>query len=229
MSDILRRSVLHNFWLKLMSLVLATVLWFAVAHDPVAVVAVDVPIEFSGIPENLEISSETVPRAQVRMRGPERVIRRMQPADVYAEVDLSGIHAGEHVFDLTSNQLHRPSELEIVQVLPSQFHIAFDLRITRQVTIQPRVVGKFADGYQIGRIAVDPSSIVISGPKKHIEAVEAAITDPIDVSGAISQISFVRHPYVSDPLIQVATTDPVRITVIMEKVPGKDSGNQTPN
>jgi YbbR domain-containing protein len=229
MSDFLHRSALHNFWLKVMSLVLAMVLWFAVAHDPVTVVAVDVPIEFSGIPENLEISSETVPRAQVRMRGPERVIRRLQPADVYAEVDLSGIRPGERIFDLTSNQLHRPAELEIVQVLPSQFHIAFDLRITRQVTVQPRVIGKFADGYEIGHITVDPPSIVISGPKKHIEAVESATTDPIDMSGAISQISFVRHPYVSDPLIQVASPDPVRITITMEKVQGKDIGNQTPN
>jgi YbbR domain-containing protein len=229
MSDRLRHSVLHNIWLKVMSLVLATVLWFAVAHDPIAVVAFDVPIEFSGIPENLEISSETTPRAQVRMRGPERVIRRMQPADVYAEVDLSGIHPGERVFDLTSNQIHRPSELEIVQVVPSQFHIALDLRVTRQVTVQPRVVGKFADGYQIARIAVDPASILVSGPKKHVDAVDAAITDPIDVSGAINQMSFVRHPYVSDPLIQVATPDPVRITVIMEKLPRKDDGNQAPN
>jgi hypothetical protein len=76
---------------------------------------------------------------------------------------------------------------------------------------------------------VDPPSIVISGPKKHIDAVESATTDPIDMSGAISQISFVRHPYVSDPLIQVASPDPVRITITMEKVQGKDIGNQTSN
>ena len=42
---------------------LAVGLWLAVARDPVAEVAVEVPIEFRNIPENLEISSESIPRA----------------------------------------------------------------------------------------------------------------------------------------------------------------------
>src|SRR5579872_6967641 len=108
MLNFLRRFFLHNIWLKLMSLGLAVILWFLVARDPVAVVAVDVPIEFSGIPDNLEISSEVVPRSQIRLRGPEHVIRGMQAADVYAQVDLSGIRPGERVFNLTSNQIHKP-------------------------------------------------------------------------------------------------------------------------
>ena len=64
---------------------------------------------------------------------------------------------------------------------------------------------------------MDPATITISGPKKHVEAVESAITDPVDVSGAINRASFSRHAYVSDPLIQVANPDPVHITVIMQK------------
>ncbi len=229
MLNFLRRFFLHNIWLKLMSLGLAVILWFLVARDPVAVVAVDVPIEFSGIPDNLEISSEVVPRSQIRLRGPEHVIRGMQAADVYAQVDLSGIRPGERVFNLTSNQIHKPAELEIVQVLPSQFHIAFDQRVTRQVPIQPRVVGTFADGYQVGQISVDPATVTISGPKKHVDAVEAAITDPIDISGVMSKVSFSRHPYVSDALIQVATPDPVRITVMMNKGSGTNHGDGTSN
>jgi hypothetical protein len=51
-----------------------------------------------------------------------------------------------------------------------------------------------------------------------VEAVEAAITDPVDVSGAIDRATFARHAYVSDPLIQVASPDPVRVTVIMQKI-----------
>jgi len=85
--------------------------------------------------------------------------------------------------------------------------------------VTPRVVGNFAPGYGIERVVVEPATITISGPKKHVEAVEAAITDPVDVSGAIDRATFARHAYVSDPLIQVASPDPVRVTVIMQKVP----------
>ncbi|HWY56205.1 MAG TPA: CdaR family protein [Terriglobales bacterium] len=224
MRDFLHRHVLHNLGLKLISLVLAVGLWLAVARDPVAEVAVDVPIEFHNIPQSLEISSENIPRAQIRLRGPERVVHRLQPADVYAEIELSGTRPGERTFDLTAQQIHQPPELEVVQVVPNQFHLAFDARLIRQVPVQPRIVGTFVSGYEIARVVVDPPTITISGPKKHVEAVESAITDPVDVSGVMTRTTFTRHAYVSDALIQVASPDPERVTVIMQKVSATSGG-----
>ena len=219
MKDFFYRHVLHNFGIKLLSLALAVGLWLAVASDPPAEVAVDVPIVFRNIPENLEISSENVPRSQIRVRGPQRAVRRLQPADIYAEIDLSGMKPGERTFDLTAQQVHQPRELEVVQVVPNQFHLMFDTRLTRQVPVRPRAFGNFAAGYQIGRLEAEPPSITISGPRKRVEAVEAAITDPIDASGTMDRATFVRHAYVSDPLVQVMTPNPVRVTVIMEHAP----------
>ena len=219
MKDFFQRHVLHNFGIKLLSLALAVGLWLAVASDPPAEVAVDVPIVFRNIPENLEISSESVPRSQIRVRGPQRVVRRLQPADIYAEIDLSGMKPGERTFDLTAQQVHQPRELEVVQVVPNQFLLIFDTRLTRQVPVRPRAFGNFAAGYQIGRLEADPSSITISGPRQRVAAVEAAITDPIDASGTMERATFVRHAYVSDPLVQVMNPNPVRVTVIMEHAP----------
>src|SRR6266403_1330507 len=142
----------HNFGIKLLSLALAVGLWLAVTRDPVAEVAVEVPIEFRNIPENLEISTESVPRAEIRVRGPQRIVRRLQPADIYYEIELSGMRPGERTFDLPAQQVHRPRELEVVQVIPSQVHLTFDTRLTRQVPVRPRVFGIFTEGYQIGHI-----------------------------------------------------------------------------
>jgi YbbR domain-containing protein len=218
MRDFLQRYVFHNLGLKLLSLALAVGLWLAIDREPAAEVAVNTAIEFHNVPANLEVSSENIPKAQVRLRGPERVVRRLQPSDVYAEINLEGVKPGERTYDLTARQIHRPQELEVVQVVPSQVHLMFDTRLSRQVPIQPRIIGDFATGYQIGQVLVDPSTITITGPKKRVEAVEAAITDAIDVTGDINRASFTRHPYVSDPLVQVTSSDPVRVTVIMEKV-----------
>ena len=218
MKAFFQRHVLHNLGLKLLSLALALGLWRALALDQVTEIAVDVPIEFHNIPENLEISSEYIPRAQIRVRGPQRVVRRLQAVDVSADIELSGMKPGERTFDLTADQIHQPRELEVVQIIPSQFHLAFDARLSRQVPVRPRVVGTFAPGYAIGHIVAEPSMVTISGPQKRVEAVEAAITDPIDASGTTDRSTFVRHAYISDPLVQVMNPNPVRVTVIMEKV-----------
>ena len=114
MKAFFQRHVLHNLGLKLLSLALALGLWRALALDQVTEIAVDVPIEFHNIPENLEISSEYIPRAQIRVRGPERVVRRLQAVDVSADIELSGMKPGERTFDLTADQIHQPRELAIV-------------------------------------------------------------------------------------------------------------------
>jgi diadenylate cyclase len=225
MKDFVERYVLHNLSLKLISLALAVGLWLAVMRDPVAEVALEVPIEFHNIPQNLEISSETVPRAEIRVRGPQRIISRLRASDLHAQIELADMRPGDHTFDLTAQQISKPSELEVAQVVPSQFHLSFDTRLTRQVPVHPRVVGRFASGYTLGHIIAEPSTILISGPQQHVEAVEAAITDPVDVSGAIDRMTLVRHAYVSDPLVQVNSPNPVHVTVIMEKTSGSTAGH----
>jgi YbbR domain-containing protein len=217
MRDFLRRHVLHNLGAKLVSLALAVGLWLVVSRDPVAEVGVEVPIEFHHIPDNLEISSENIPRAQIRVRGPERIIHRLQTSDVHAEVDLGSVKPGERTFDLTDQEIRKPHDLDVVQIIPSQFQLSFDTRLTRNVPIHPRVTGNFAQGYRIARIVSDPESVTVSGPKSRVAGVEAAITDPVNVSGTVDRASFVTHAYVPDPLVQVIHPQPVRITVIMEK------------
>jgi YbbR domain-containing protein len=219
-NDFFQRVVLHNLGLKLTALALAAGLWLAVARDPVAEIALDIPVEVRDLPQDLEISSEIVPKAQIRLRGPERVIRQLQASDVYAAIEFNGVKPGERTFDLTAQQIHQPTGLEVVQIVPSQFHMTFDVRLTREVPVQPRVIGSFAQGYHIGQIVTDPATVTITGPKGRVGAVESATTDPIDVSGAMNRVTFVRHPYVSDPLVQVTQAAPVRITVIMEQASG---------
>jgi YbbR domain-containing protein len=126
---------------------------------------------------------------------------------------------GERTFDLNKSQVSLPDKLEAVQIVPSQIHLTFDKRVSRIVPVRPRVTGTFVSGYSIAQIKSDPENVEIIGPKKSIDAVESAITDPIDVSGLTGSTSYSRHAYVSDPLIQVVDPHPVRITIIMERAP----------
>jgi YbbR domain-containing protein len=221
MTSFFRHYVGHNFGLKVLSLLLSTGLWFVISRDQrPAEVAIRVPIEFRHVPENIEISSETIPEAQVRMQGPERLIRQLRATDVRAEIDVAGAQPGERTFNLSSDQIHQPRDLVVEQVVPSQLHLTFDTRLTREVEIHPRVTGNFATGEQIARIEVDPPRIVISGPRHHVERVDAATTDPVDATGTRVRQVFTTSVYVSDPLVQVVQPTSIRVTVIMEKVGG---------
>ena len=224
--EFIRRHVFHNVGLKLVSLLLAAGLWWLVSSEPPSESAVKVPIVFLNMPNDLEISSENIPSAEVRVRGPERVVRRLEPSMVHAEIDLSGMRPGERTFDLTANQINLPDKLEPVQIVPSQIHLAFDVRARRRVPVRPRCVGTFATGYRIGQVQADPAEVEVAGPRKEVEAIESAVTDPIDITGLVDRAVILRHAYVSDPLIQVLDPHPIRITVIMERAPAAAAGSR---
>lgn len=213
-----KRYVLHNLGLKILSLLLATGLWFMISRDEQpAEVAVRAPIVFQHVPASLEISSESVPEAQIRVRGPERTIRSLRNNEVQAEIDLVGVKSGDRTFDLTSHEVRHPRELEVEQVVPSQLHLSFDTRLTREVEVHPRVTGVFAEGYEIVDRKADPARIIITGPRHHVEKIDAATTDPIDATGILGTAVFTTNVYVSDPLVQVEQST-VRVTVTVQKI-----------
>jgi YbbR domain-containing protein len=214
--NIVRRLFLHNIGLKLVSLALAVGLWANVARDPIAEVELRVPIEFHNLPTNLEVDSANFTEAQIRLRGPERLIHQLQNGDVRAELDLSAVNPGERTFDLTARHVHVPQDLEVVQIIPGQFHLSFDTRDVRIVEVRPRMTGSFASGMRVAQVIADPPKVTISGPRRRVEAVEAAITDAVDASGTMTRASFVTQAYVPDPLIQIVHPTPIRVTVIME-------------
>jgi len=215
-----RRVFVQNFFFKFISLLLAVGFWLAVARSPIAEVEINVPIEFRNLPDNLEIDSASFTTAQVRLRGPERAIHRLEASDVRAEVDLSNVQPGERTFDLTARHVHVPQELEVVQIIPGQFHLSFDSRDTRTIEVHPRVIGKFADGMRVAQVDADPANVTVTGPRRRVEALEAASTDPVDASGTMTSASFLTQVYVADPLIQVVHPKPIRVTVIMEGAGG---------
>jgi len=217
MPSLFQRTFVQNFGLKLVSLLLAVGLWFVVARDPIAEVEMKVPIEFQSLPENLEVDSASFTQAQIRVRGPERVIHRLEPSDVRAEIDLANVSPGERTFDLTPRHVHVPQDLEVVQVIPTHFQLSFDTRTTRTVEVRPRVTGTFASGMRVAQVIAEPSSILITGPRRRVEAVESATTDPVDVSGTMTRTWRLTQASVPDPLIQIVHPTPIRVTVIMER------------
>ncbi len=212
-----RRYIAHNLGLKILAVIIALVLWASVTRDPVAEVAINVPIEFHNVPDNLEISSEVIPQAQIRVSGPARMVRDLAQTDIHPVIDLRGATPGEKTFDLTTRQIKLPRGVEFEQVVPTQLRLSFDRRLTREVDIKPRVTGTFASGYRILEAKVDPQRIEIVGPEHRVRSIESAVTDPVDATGVLGIATFQTNVYIADPLVRPVKPGPVKVTVTTEK------------
>lgn len=68
------------------------------------------------------------------------------------------------------------------------------------------------------KVEADPPRVTVTGPRRHVERIDAATTDPIDATGTRGSAVFTTDVYVSDPLVQVVQSGSIRVTVVVQAV-----------
>jgi YbbR domain-containing protein len=220
LGNFFRKYVFKNLPFKLVSLAIAIMLWWAVGRDQPIEIPITVPLEFLNAPSNIEFNSDYALETRLTLRGPRRVLQELNPSEVHAVLDLQDASPGERTFDLSRQDIHLPRNLQVVQMVPAQFHISFDRTVARSVPVQPRVTGTLLSGYGITQVSADPATITIVGPEKRVDAVQVAITDPVDATGVIGKATFTTHAYVPDPLVRVHRPEPIHVTVSTARTSG---------
>jgi len=126
--NLLRSIFLHNAGLKLLSLLIAFLLWSTYTSEPRVEVGYDVPVEFVHLADNIEVGPDVPLRVHVRLRGRPIALRRLSPADITVRVDLAGRSAGEMVYRPTADQLELPLGVELVSISPKELRIPLQPR-----------------------------------------------------------------------------------------------------
>jgi len=217
----IRHFLFDNLSLKLASLVIALLMWYGVVRDPVAEISLQIPVEFVRPPKELDYVSDMIPQAQIRLRGPARLLRDLPQENVRVVIDLQGAVPGEHTYDITTDEIKVPHDVEIMQVTPSRLRLVFDEHQTRQVAVKPRVVGVLPPGYRLESVTANPAMLTITGPARHVSAVENALTDAVDATGVAGEASFETVAYLPDPLVHLVGSGPIHVIVITRKTSSK--------
>jgi len=185
----IRQSRIENLGLKLLALGLATLL-FAVSRQPMSDVRLErVPLEFRGIAPGLEITGEVGHTVSVRLRGPRDVVRGLMPNQVAVVADLSGKEPGDRIIQLTPSDVSMPSSIEVLRVDPATIRLNIEPSARRSVKVDPEILGKVPDDYQVTEIDINPPSVQIEGPKSQVGSIESVRTESIDLNGRTSDFS----------------------------------------
>jgi len=100
---------------------------------------------------------------------------------------------------------------------PSQVRFAFERRLTRRIPVVVRFNGVGAHGYAIASQQVTPPELTVVGPASHVARIDAANTDPVDVSSVVGTSEFRTNAYVNDPYVRFQSSPQVTVTVTMRK------------
>src|SRR5437763_4806017 len=138
----LKRWIINNWHLKIVSLLLATMLWMAVANEASSEIGLDVPLEYRNIPAQLEITGDMTNTVQGRLRGSSNVIKDITAKDVATTVDLSKMRMGEKIVALSPQNVQAPFGAEVIRVNPSSVRFSLERTIAKTVQIVPTILGQ---------------------------------------------------------------------------------------
>lgn len=181
--DILRSiwsSMSHGFWLKLLSVLIAVILWSYVITTNPAITrpkVVDVDIRLTGETsfknQNLALVTDVtaaVPTAQVRINVPQQSYQTVSAQNVTCDLDLSQIRTtGKQMIKLKGTSVLGA----VVQTSPDMIEIEVDKRAERDVPVNTKALNKQV-GYWYDVKRTDPSYIRVSGPAQVVERIVSA-------------------------------------------------------
>ena len=119
----LRKYIFANAGLKILALAISFLLWATYTAEPYAEVGFMVPLEFTTMPPELEMSGDVPTLVHVRVRGRSALLRRMIPADLNLRLDMKGGKQGTMTINFTPEMVGTPYGATVVQVEPTEIHV----------------------------------------------------------------------------------------------------------
>jgi YbbR domain-containing protein len=203
-----------------LAVVLACLVWYASALDRrerISERQLDTAVTLVNVPSDMVITSEVPRFLSLRVRGPLSRLRSLDPVQTGVVIDLRGAGEGQRDFPVETRNVVVPPGVEVLAISPSQVPLRLELLGRRRVPIRARVVGQPAAGLDVGSVASDPATAVLTGPRFQLEALQSVTTEPVNVDGADGLVEAqvaVRSP---NPLMRVA--EPLTVRVSVEVVP----------
>ena len=194
----MRKKILHNWGLKLISLAIAVILWFLV-------VKIDDPKDtrsFSDIPVTLvntelleqenkayEVLDNTDTLRRVTVEVPKSVLDQLRASDIVAKADVSKLTEINTIvieYDIQNVDV----DVDAADITGSHdvVKLSVEEKSSKWVRVVAGITGEVAEGYIVSSYTADQTLIEISGPKSAVDKVSYVAVD-IDVTGATRDVS----------------------------------------
>jgi YbbR domain-containing protein len=214
----MKRLLLHNLGWKIISLLIAVVLWILTAREPELATSLSVPIQLKNIPDTLDISSEMPDRVRLEVRGLSSRLTRDNVVEAAVVLDLATVtRPGDRTFTFQDRNVKLPRGVRFYKAVPSQITIHFERLMYKTVPIRASFVAKPPDGWAVTGSSLDPRTVRIAGPASHVRPIEFITTDPIDLSNITGKAEMRVHLNVGDPQVRLDPITQVQYTVTLEK------------
>lgn len=209
---------MKNLGLKLVSLLLACILWWYVSlprREQVRERVVTASLSLVGVPSYLMITTADIrSNVSVRVRGRKSALRMLASQSLEASADLSSItKPGEVEITIRAHHINVPDDIEVVSIDPNQVRFRVELVRQRAVPIRPYLEGAAPAGFIVGQATADPPLALCSGPASQISKLAEVTTERIIMTGRTETFMQNVNVVSDSPLVRIVSPLTTQVTV----------------
>lgn len=160
-----------------LALILAIAIWTNAtqAEDPVRTSFLEVPLQYVGLPaDTVLVDADAREVVQIRLEGPDSVLKALTPEEFTATVDLSLVPSGETVEVEIVVSGGRPGAT-ISFITPEAIDVLLEQQVTRDVPVELDLRGTVARGHNQEEPLLDPPTIRVSGAESRVSELDFAL------------------------------------------------------
>ena len=220
--------IFDNLLYKVVSILIACVLWAAAQGVTDVEQSLDVPVAVEKVPDNLVVVEESAHEINLRLFGSRAALRQAAKLLQHYTVSLEGSKPGEARLSVNKEQISLPRGARIAARSPSTLVYTLETVVTKSVPVRADLAGELPRGYKLVRVSVEPKEIAIVGAKSSVRNIREVVTDRIELArlretSALESSVALGYPHVwrKDP-----DAGPIRVNVEIEPPPAnaRDGG-----
>ncbi len=180
------QKILHgmtdNLGAKLVSVVIAVVLWGVVLGSRNVEVTKEVPVEVMTSPD--VVPSNDIPeRLLFRLSGPKAFLRTiLDRREDPIRINLTGVKPSVLTYRFFSDSIRVPIGVKVLSVNPASVQIKLEYLKRKDVPVHVETRGAPPEGFRLAGVQLKPEVVRIKGPESRVDAVTEISTKPIDLS-----------------------------------------------
>ena len=196
----------HNWWLKVLAIVISTVMWFMITNNENPVI----DLTFYELPVNIVNESHITQmektydimsgeKIDVVVKGRTSAIAALEESDIIVTADFDKISmTGNVPIDVTI-QGQNGKELEVIRKSSDYMKLSIEDYSFKEYKVSVDTIGEPAEGFVQGNIEVSPSVITVSGTKTQLSRIrKVAVTVVLDDLAGNTTLSLKPIAYDND-------------------------------
>jgi len=212
--------LLRNLGALVLAFIMAVIVWASAvtANDPNQEKVFIVPIEKIGQNPNVEIVGDIPKTVSIKLYAPQSILNQIDRSSgsISAWIDLSGLEAGSFTVPVHTEIKKDLRPVRTLEVNPESILLTMEPVITKTLTIEQRIIGEPALGYQAEQPNWSQSEVTVVGRESRVKKV-VKVTATLDINNAAETIEktiALRPVDVSGNIVTDVTLVPDSVDVV---------------